>query len=300
MTSDRALATLRDIAIRRVPEVETLTLARAHGRVLAGPAMPSESTAGTSPLPTGCVLTPLRVAFAAECGLAAVEVTRRPTVAVFAIGDAVEPGLPLAGDGRHDGARDLLVGLLRADGLEPTVWPRLPADPRQVEVALRDAGCAFDSILVCGNTDALAQVRGVLESFGTLDASADASDGPEPDGAVFGTLDLACVLALPTERVRLLGLYLTLGRCLLDGLQGRDEARPVLRGRLAAAADGVRFQLVRTRSDANGVLSVFPLAPSAAMTTATSCDADALLILGNSSAPPGSDVPVDVIPLPGS
>jgi molybdopterin molybdotransferase len=43
--------------------------------------------------------------------------------------------MPLAHGQIYDSNRDLLMGLLRADGLEPTAWPRLPDDPRQVEIA---------------------------------------------------------------------------------------------------------------------------------------------------------------------
>jgi molybdopterin molybdotransferase len=291
MTLDHAIARLQDIASRRDPDVEALALARMHGRVLARPWVVA---GGGSPGPAGVVMTPLRVALAAESGVATVEVARRPTVAVFAIGDAVEPGLPLNGGGRHDGARDLLVGLLRADGLEPTAWPRLPADPRQVEIALRDAGCAFDAIVVCGDGGALEQVRCVLESFGSLDSAREAPVAPERE-AVFGTIDRACVLALPADPIELTGFHLTLGRCLVDGLEGRREDRPRWRGRMAAAASDARFQLVRTRFGDDGVLRVFPLAPTAG---AAARDADALLVLPDAAAPPGIDTPVDVIPLP--
>lgn len=293
MTLDREFARLRHIAARRAPRVEAVGLPRTHGRVLASP--PVSQTGDPLPsLPAGCVMSPLRVAFAAESGVAMVEVTRRPTVAVFAVGDAVEPGLPLEAGGRHDGARDLLVGLLRADRLEPTAWPRLPAEPRQVEIALRDAGCAFDSILVCGGEDALAQVRAVLESFGSLDSSSGALEGAAGE-AVFGTLDEACVLALPADPTRLTGLYLTLGRCLIDGLEGRHEARPTGRGRMGAAAGDARFQLVHTQFDEDGALRVFPLAGA---TGAAALDADALLVLPEAAAPPGIGALVDVTPLP--
>src|SRR3546814_2715333 len=73
------------------------------------------------------------------------EVARRPTVAVFTTGDElVEPGLPLAPGQIYNSNREQLMGLLRADGLEPVAWPTLPDDPAQVESALRHAGNAFD------------------------------------------------------------------------------------------------------------------------------------------------------------
>ena len=92
-------------------------------------------------LRAGETLTPARVALAASQGLAELEVARRPTVAVFTTGDElVEPGLPLAPGQIYNSNREQLMGLLRADGLEPTAWPTLPDDPAQVESALRHAG----------------------------------------------------------------------------------------------------------------------------------------------------------------
>jgi molybdopterin biosynthesis enzyme len=45
---------------------------------------------------------------------------------VFTTGDElVHPALPLEPGQIHDSNRELLMGLLRADGLEPTAWPTL-------------------------------------------------------------------------------------------------------------------------------------------------------------------------------
>lgn len=292
MTFEHALARVREAASRRPRDVENLALARAHGRVLAGPLERPSHGPG---LPVGCVMTPLRVAVAARSGAGTVAVARRPTVAVFAIGEALEPGMPARAGLAHDGARDLLVGLLRADGLEPTAWPRLPAEPRQVEIALRDAGCAFDSILVCGPGRALRQVGEVLAAFGTLDVPA-ATDAAAPDSPVFGTLDQACVLALPAAPVPLLGLYLTLGRCLLDGLEGRTEARPAWRARTGAAFEGTTFQLVRTVPQADGLPHVLPLGTD--NLDASALEASALIFLPAPGDRLEAGVAVDVLPLP--
>lgn len=295
MSIEPAVAALRGWAARRAPESQNLALSRAHGRVLARPipldAMP-DGGAGSGAFAQGAVLTPLRIATLARHGVAAVDVTRRPTVAVFTIGDAIEPGMPAEHGRTFDGGRDLLMGLLRADGFESTSWPRLPAEARQVEIALRDAGCAFDAVFVCTD-DALAQVRAVLESFGTIETpeSAAACD----HGLLCGTLDAACVLVLPSDPTRLSGLQLTFGRALLDGLHGRLEPRAVWRGRLAAAAGDARFQLARTCFDDGGVLLVQPCMAGA---HGPDADADAVLVLPAGTAPPAPGATVEVIPLP--
>ena len=72
-------------------------------------------------------MTPARVALASALGIDRLDVAQRPTVAVFTSGDElVEPGLPLRRGEIHDANRELLMGLLRAEGLEPVAWPRLP------------------------------------------------------------------------------------------------------------------------------------------------------------------------------
>src|SRR5690606_13568913 len=88
----------------------------------------------------GEVLGPARVALLAAQGIDTLEVERRPTVAVFSTGDElVEPGLPLAHGQVYNSNRELLMGLLRGEGLEPVAWPTLPDDPAAIESALRHA-----------------------------------------------------------------------------------------------------------------------------------------------------------------
>jgi len=216
---------------------------------------------GDKVLQAGVVLTPARVSLAAALGVPSLAVSRRPTVAVFTTGDElVEPGMPLAPGQIHDSNRDLLMGLLRADGLEPTAWPRLPDDPRQVEIALRDAGCAFDLIVTAGGVSAGEKdhIPEVLQRFGRTHFWKVKMKPGMP--LLFGTLDQAQVLALPGNPVSVLATYLTLGRALVDGLQGRTEPRPTWRAQLLEPLDKshARREFVRgqlTPGD-NGVLHV--------------------------------------------
>ncbi|MFP5375000.1 MAG: molybdopterin molybdotransferase MoeA, partial [Gammaproteobacteria bacterium] len=111
--------------------------------------------AGDRVLAPGQLLTPARVALAAALGIDQLAVAPRPTVAVFTTGDElVPPGMPLQPGQIHDSNRELLLGLLRADGLEPTAWPVLPDQPARVEAMLRDAAASFDLVLTCGAVSA--------------------------------------------------------------------------------------------------------------------------------------------------
>jgi molybdopterin molybdotransferase len=111
--------------------------------------------AGDLVLRSGEILTPTRVSLAASLGQAQVEVARRPTVAVFTTGDElVEPGIPLQPGQIYNSNRELLMGLLRAEGLEPTAWPTLPDEPSRLASALRDAASSFDVVITCGAVSA--------------------------------------------------------------------------------------------------------------------------------------------------
>lgn len=219
--------------------------------------------AGDLVLHAGQVLTPARVSLAASLGVPSLAVTRKPTVAVFTSGDElVEPGLSLAPGEIYDSNRELLMGLLRADGLEPTAWPRLPDDPRAVEIALRDAACAFDLVITCGAVSAGEKdhIPGVLEQFGQVHFWKVRMKPGMP--LLFGSLDQARVLGLPGNPVSVFATYLSLGRALVDGLQGRSEPRAIERAQLVCPIDKAHprreFMRAHVFCDDHGVLRADP------------------------------------------
>lgn len=258
--------------------------------------------AGDVVLDAGQVLTPVRVSLAAALGVDILQVARRPTVAVFTTGDElVAPGLPLAPGQIHDSNRDLLAGLLRAEGLEPTLWPALPDDPRRIEVALRDACCAFDVVLTCGGVSAGGKdhVPAVLEAFGTTHFWKVRMKPGMP--VLFGSLDQARLLGLPGNPVSVLATWMTLGRALVDGLQGRTEPRLALRARLAAPLVKTHarreFQRARLEARDDGALWATPDPATGSHRLRAAASADALLVLpeGACDLPVGSVL--DILPL---
>lgn len=298
LSFDEALATIRQVAAEHLLDAETLPLSRCHGRVLARDAFAPVAHSDTVPddglvLGRGGWLGPLQMGRLAAAGVSSLTVSRRPTVAVFTIGDAlIEPGLPLVCGQSHDGSRELLMGLLRADGLEPTAWPLLADERRPIEVALRDAGCAFDLIVTCGgtpahNSDGRRHVAAVVEEFGR---SHFRGAGTVNGGSVvFGSLDQARLLAFAFDADAIAALWLTLGRALVDGLQGRTAPRMRLRARLLHEIGcGDAFRLVPGRIvAADDGLAVEPLAhiPTETPDAPPVCGADAW-------------IPTDARPLP--
>lgn len=263
-----------------------------------------DTRAGDRVLAAGMPLTPTRIALAASQGLAELEVARKPTVAVFTTGDElVEPGLPLAPGELYNSNRVQLMGLLRADGLDPVAWPTLPDDPAQVESALRHAGHAFDVVLTCGavsagekdHLPALLQAQGDVHFW-----KVRMRPGMPVLFASGGGLGEALFLCLPGNPVSVLATYLVLARPLLDRLQGRGSARPRWRARLASpwrkAHDRLEFLRGRLRQDAEGRLEVQPDPADGSHRMRAAADSDALVVLEAGARDYPAGALVDVLP----
>ncbi len=237
----------------------------------------------------GIRLTPTRIALAAALGIDQLDVAPRPTIAVFTTGDElVEPGLPLKPGQIYNSNRELLLGLLREDGLEPTAWPTLPDDPARVSAMLRDAASSFDIVVTCGAVSA-----GEKDHIPALlqQAAADGSGAVhfwkvrmKPGMPVlFGHLGGAQFLGLPGNPVSVLATWLTLGRCLIDGLQGRTEHRPRWHARLSADFDkrNSRREFLRGRllPGSNGTLEVEPNPADGSHRLAAAAQSNVLIVL---------------------
>jgi molybdopterin molybdotransferase len=241
--------------------------------------------AGDVVLRAGSVLSPARISLAAALGIADLEISQRPTVAVFTTGDElVEPGLPLVPGQIYNSNRELLMGLLRAEGLEPVAWPALPDDPARIETALRDAGSAFDLVITCGGVSAGEKdhLPALLAKLGGIHFWKVKMKPGMP--VLFGHLDQALFLGLPGNPVSVLATFLTLGRKLLDGLQGRVEPRARCFARLSApwkkSHDRLEFLRGRLQYGQDGVLGVLPNSADASHRLRAAADSDALILLG--------------------
>lgn len=258
-------------------------------------------------LRAGEILTPARIALAAAQGLPELDVAHRPTVAVFTTGDElIEPGLPLAPGQIYNSNREQLMGLLRVDGLEPTAWPTLPDDPAQVESALRHAGHAFDVVLTCGAVSAGEKdyIPALLQAQGRVMFWKVRMKPGMPlllaEGGGERALGDALFLCLPGNPVSVLATYLTLGRRLLDGLQGRTTPRPCWRARLASAwrknHERLEFLRGRLQSQDDGTLAVVPDPADGSHRMRAAADSDALIVLDESQREYAAGDVVDVLP----
>lgn len=263
-----------------------------------------DTRAGDALLAAGQPLTPSRIALAASQGLAEIEIAKRPTVAVFTTGDElVEPGMPLAPGQLYNSNREQLMGLLRADGLEPVAWPTLPDDPAAIESALVHAGHAFDLVLTCGavsagekdHIPALLQARGNVHFW-----KVRMRPGMPVLFADGGTLGDALFLCLPGNPVSVLATWLALARPLLDRMQGRVAPRPRWLARLAApwhkTHDRLEFLRGRLGQDGEGRLDVAPNPADGSHRMRAAADSDALIVLGEGARAYAAGEMVEVIP----
>jgi molybdopterin molybdotransferase len=249
-------------------------------------------------LRAGTLLNAVQVSLAASLGIDRMPVSTKPTVAVFTTGDElVEPGMPLQVGEIYNSNRELLMGLLRAEGLEPVAWPTLPDDPERIEAMLQDAASSFDVVITCGAVSAGEKdhIPAMLQAHGAVHFWKVRMKPGMP--LLAGTLGRAQFLGLPGNPVSVLATWLTLGRLLIDGLQGRAERpRRYARLRTALGKSHPRREFVRgtLHCDESGTQWVTPNAATGSHRLRAAADANALLVLAEDmqSLAPGDVVEV--------
>jgi molybdopterin molybdotransferase len=229
-------------------------------------------------------------------------VHRRPTVAVFTTGDElVPPGQALLPGQIHDSNRVLLQGLLIADGYEPVAWPVLPDDPARIAAALRDAAFSFDVVITCGGVSA--GEKDHLPEFLAREGEIHFWKVRMRPGmpVLAGRLGSAQMLCLPGNPVSVLATYLTLGRRLLDGLQGRATPRLRWQARLASdfdkRHDRLEFLRGRLLPDGEGSLRVEPNPADGSHRLRAVAESNALIVLPEAARHVAAGSLVDVLPL---
>ena len=191
--------------------------------------------AGTVLLPQGLRLRPQDVALAAGQGIAALEVVRRPRVAVASTGDELyAPGVQLPTGAIYESNRYTLIGLLRRLGCVVTDLGILRDERDAILPALRDAATTHDVLLTSGGVSVGTAdlVKDVIAELGNIEFWRLAVKPGKP--VTFGWIGNCIALGLPGNPVSVAVAFLMLARPLLLKLMGAESAEPL---RMRATAD---------------------------------------------------------------
>jgi molybdopterin molybdotransferase len=220
---------------------------------------------GDSLADAGDVLTPARIGLAAAANLGALEVRRRPRVALLASGDELrEPGSTLESGAIVNSAAYALAELVTGWGGIPIRHPTLPDDRAACEARLRAADLDADILVPLGG--ASVGERDVLKPLVQALAGRTVFEGiaVQPGKpcwhARFG--DGRLVLGLPGNPASAFVCAHLLLKPLLHALLGRTEPeRPLLAalaGDLPQGGSREVYWRARVSADAGGRLTVAP------------------------------------------
>jgi putative molybdopterin biosynthesis protein len=113
----------------------------------------SDIARGETLLRKGTRLGSREIGMLAACGLPALEVVRRPRIAVLSTGDElVEPGQPLKPAGVYDSNAAIIAAAITEVGGEPVAFGAFPDDELALELAMRSALETCDLVVLSGGT----------------------------------------------------------------------------------------------------------------------------------------------------
>ena len=229
---------------------------------------------GAGLLDAGRRLRPADLGLLASLGLSAVEVLRRPRVALLSTGSELrEPGEPLAEGQIYDSNRYLLTAMLRRLDVAITDLGICADTPERLQAVLESAARGHDVVIASGGVSVgeADHTRRVLDRIGRVDAYKVAMKPGKP--FTFGTLGEALFLGLPGNPVSATVTFHQLALPALRQLAGeRSGESPLLVPARAAAplrkkpgradfqravlfADGDGHRVATTGSQGSGVLS---------------------------------------------
>ena len=235
---------------------------------------------GAKVLQRGDRLTPASLGMAASVGLAQLQVTRRPRVALFSTGDelvmpgAIAPDKMPAGS-IYNSNRFFLRALLLRLGCEVTDLGIVPDQREATVAALQGAAHAHDLILTSGGVSVGEEdhIKPAVERLGALNLWQLAIKPGKPFayGHVQAEHGNCHFMGLPGNPVSSFMTFLLLVRPFLLAMQGVQQTEITRSARIAhfdwARADK-RREFLRVKENAQGGLDLFPNQSSGVLTSA--------------------------------
>lgn len=240
--------------------------------------------AGTTVLHAGRRLTPGSLAVAVGAGVGAVDVARRPRVAVLCTGDELrEPGAALGPGEIHNSNAPMLAALARAAGAEVVAVERVADTLDATERAFAAALDRADVVIASGGVSVGPHdhVKPALTALGVEERFWRVALQPGKP-TWFGTRGDQLVLGLPGNPVSSFVTFLLFARPALLARQGHAQPLPQRgRARLTEAPpQREREQALRVRlDDADGVIRATPTGAQGSHITGSLAAADALLFV---------------------
>jgi molybdopterin molybdotransferase len=227
-------------------------------------------------LQRGIRLTPAALGLAASVGQAALDVARRPRVALFSTGDElVMPG-DVAPQDMKPGAifnsnRFFQRALLARLGCTVTDMGIVPDRLDATIATLRKASLGHDLVLTCGGVSVGEEdhIRPAVLALGELDMWQLSIKPGKP--FAYGRVGAAHFIGLPGNPVSSLVTFMLLVRPFLLRLQGVRDVAPravMLRADFAWPRPDRRREFLRARHNASGGLDLFPNQSSGVLTSA--------------------------------
>jgi molybdopterin molybdotransferase len=179
-------------------------------------------------LAAGHRLRPTDLAAVAASGLATIEVSKRPRVAVVTTGDEIRPaGSRLKPGQIYDTAGPALEALIASAGAQLTLRLRVGDDPQLVEAALAQAAATSDVVITVGGVSVgdHDHVRATLERLGKLWLWRVAMRPGRP--IAFGELGESVFLGLPGNPVSANVTFILFAAPCLLAMQGATRPEPM-------------------------------------------------------------------------
>jgi putative molybdopterin biosynthesis protein len=167
----------------------------------------SDIARGETLLRRGTLVGSREIGMLAACGFAAIEVVRRPRVAVLSTGDElIEPGRPLPPAGVYDSNGAIIAAAIVEAGGEPVPFGAFPDEEVALELAMRTALSSCDMVVLSGGTskgagDLSHRVVSRLGKPGILVHGVALKPGKPLCLAVIGEIPLVVLPGFPTSAI---------------------------------------------------------------------------------------------------